>query len=240
MRNSPKWSARRRADEYERRVTAVGIGAESTAAESAEAGPATHTPESAAFIAESAAYAFRPPRKLYRVSEVADYLGLSRQTIHNYATAGLISEEGHSPGGQRLFDGSVFGDLALIQRLKATHRLQEIRRILAARRRTAAALLLQGAGAQPAEESPSRNLERSGELAALAHREPPVSAPEIPPANSPTSAGSGSVPENRGNDMGPDIAVRAPSAESPSRKGDSGPADPRHVKETPKDDQQRG
>ena len=33
----------------------------------------------------------RPP-KLYRIGEVVDYSGVSRQTIHNYATMGLIRE----------------------------------------------------------------------------------------------------------------------------------------------------
>ena len=72
-----------------------------------------------------------PPRKLYRVSEIADHLGITRQTLHNYATIGLIAEEDRTPGGQRLFDVSVFDRLFLIQRLKPLHRLSEIRRLLA-------------------------------------------------------------------------------------------------------------
>jgi DNA-binding transcriptional MerR regulator len=67
---------------------------------------------------------------LYRVSEIAEHVGLTRQTLHNYATIGLITEEAQTPGGQRLFDESVFSRLGLIQRLKPTHRLQEIRRLL--------------------------------------------------------------------------------------------------------------
>jgi DNA-binding transcriptional MerR regulator len=70
------------------------------------------------------------PRKLYRVSEIATHMGLTRQTLHNYATIGLITEERRTDGGQRLFDESVFERLALIQRLKRTHRLHEIRRML--------------------------------------------------------------------------------------------------------------
>jgi len=69
------------------------------------------------------------PRKLYRVSEIAHHLDITRQTVHNYATIGLITEEQRTPGGQRLFDESVFSRLAEIQRLKLTHRLNEIRRI---------------------------------------------------------------------------------------------------------------
>jgi len=75
--------------------------------------------------------ALRPPAKLYRASEVANYLGITRQTLHNYATIGLITEETRTPGGQRLFDEGVFARLAHIQRLKGTHRLHEIRRLLA-------------------------------------------------------------------------------------------------------------
>ena len=102
-----------RADEYLRRAMAA------TGAQGAFAG--------------EGAEALRPPRKLYRVSEIADHLGLTRQTIHNYATIGLIAEEGQTPGGQRLFGESVFADLALILRLKQTHRLHEIRRIMQSR-----------------------------------------------------------------------------------------------------------
>ena len=69
------------------------------------------------------------PPKLYRASEIAQHLDVTRQTVHNYATIGLITEERRTPGGQRLFDESVFPRLVQIQRLKRTHRLHEIRRI---------------------------------------------------------------------------------------------------------------
>lgn len=78
-----------------------------------------------------------PPRPLYRASEIAAYFGLSRQTIHNYTTMGLITEEDRTEGNHRLYDESVFSALARIQRLKATHRLQDIRRLLEADERTA-------------------------------------------------------------------------------------------------------
>ena len=79
-----------------------------------------------------------PPRPLFRASEIAAYFGLSRQTIHNYTTMGLITEEDRTEGNHRLYDESVFSALARIQRLKATHRLQDIRRMLEADERTAA------------------------------------------------------------------------------------------------------
>jgi hypothetical protein len=74
--------------------------------------------------------ALRLPAKRYRVSEIAAHLGLTRQTVHNYATIGLITEDTRTPGGQRLFDESVFPRLLAIQQLKRTHRLSEIRRLL--------------------------------------------------------------------------------------------------------------
>ena len=131
MQKAQAWAVRDRSDEYVRRVSTVA----------------------AADLGAAADFAFRPPRKLYRVSEVADCLGVSRQTIHNYATAGLIAEEGHTPGGQRLFGEAVFRDILLIQRLKTTHRLQEIRRILAGRRRFGGAV--QAAVQMPGTSGPA-------------------------------------------------------------------------------------
>ncbi len=74
--------------------------------------------------------AFSVPEKLYRASEVARHFNLTRQTVHNYATIGLITERDRTPGGQRLFDESVFRRLHQIQRMKGRHRLHEIRRLL--------------------------------------------------------------------------------------------------------------
>ncbi len=69
----------------------------------------------------------RPP-KLYRIGEVVDYSGVSRQTIHNYATMGLIRESRWTGGGHRLFDESVFERLDRISEMKAANKsLQDIR-----------------------------------------------------------------------------------------------------------------
>ena len=69
----------------------------------------------------------RPP-KLYRIGEVVDYSGVSRQTIHNYATMGLIRESRWTAGGHRLFDESVFERLDQIAEMKAASKsLQDIR-----------------------------------------------------------------------------------------------------------------
>ncbi len=57
-----------------------------------------------------------------------DYSGVSRQTIHNYATMGLIRESRWTHGGHRLFDESVFERLDCIAEMKAANKsLQEIR-----------------------------------------------------------------------------------------------------------------
>ena len=68
------------------------------------------------------------PPKLYRISEILEYSGVSRQTIHNYTTMGLITEARRTTGGHRLYDESVFGRLDLIEELKRRKRsLRDIR-----------------------------------------------------------------------------------------------------------------
>ena len=67
---------------------------------------------------------FRPhkrpiPPKLYRIGEVVVYSGMSRHTIHNYTTMGLLHESRWTEGGYRLYDESVFGRLDHIAELKA-------------------------------------------------------------------------------------------------------------------------
>ena len=72
------------------------------------------------------------PPKLYRMSEIVDYTGVSRQTIHNYTTMGLITERRRTPGGHRLYDESVFETLDLIEEMKRQNRsLKEVRTHLA-------------------------------------------------------------------------------------------------------------
>ena len=75
-----------------------------------------------------------PPPKLYRVGEIADHTGLSRQTIHNYTVLGLITEAARTPGNQRLYSDGVFRKLARLERMKETMTLEEIRKALAGRR----------------------------------------------------------------------------------------------------------
>ena len=77
----------------------------------------------------------RRPRKLYRIGEITRFTGLSRQSIHRYATLGLISEEERTESGHRLFGGKVFDLLHRIELLKRTKTLEEIARILRSRPR---------------------------------------------------------------------------------------------------------
>ncbi len=73
--------------------------------------------------------ASRPlPPKLYRIGEVVDYSGLSRQTIHNYTTMGLIRESRWTPGGHRLYDESTFERLNKIASFKADRKSLEFMR----------------------------------------------------------------------------------------------------------------
>ena len=72
-----------------------------------------------------------PPRKLYKIGEVIQYSGISRQTIHNYTMLGLITEEERTESGHRLYGEEVFERLSQIENLKKRKRtLKEIRRIL--------------------------------------------------------------------------------------------------------------
>jgi len=71
------------------------------------------------------------PEKLFRIGEVMEHSGLSRQTLHLYATIGLIREKARSRSGYRLFPPSVFATLDRVSRLKAKgFTLAQIREML--------------------------------------------------------------------------------------------------------------
>jgi len=73
----------------------------------------------------------RLPEKLYRIGEVIEHTGLSRQTLHFYATIGLIREKRRTPSGYRLFPPSVFRDLDRVRTLQRRGKsLRDIREIL--------------------------------------------------------------------------------------------------------------
>ena len=69
--------------------------------------------------------------KLYKIGEVMQYTGLSRQTIHNYTLAGLIQEARRTPSGHRLYDESAFDRLEQIKILQSkNYTLYQIKKIL--------------------------------------------------------------------------------------------------------------
>ncbi len=69
--------------------------------------------------------------KLYKIGEVMQYTGLSRQTIHNYTLAGLIQEARRTPSGHRLYDETVFDALEQIKILQSkNYTLLQIKKIL--------------------------------------------------------------------------------------------------------------
>ena len=99
---------------------------------SESAGSATEGPSSSGSDGGVSVH-FRPrkrpiPPKLYRIGEVVEYSGMSRQTIHNYTTMGLLHESRWTDGGHRLYDESVFGRLDQIAQLKAARKsIEDIR-----------------------------------------------------------------------------------------------------------------
>lgn len=73
----------------------------------------------------------RLPEKLYRIGEVIEHSGLSRQTLHFYATIGLIREKRRTLSGYRLFPPAVFADLGRIRAFqKKGYTLRQIREML--------------------------------------------------------------------------------------------------------------
>jgi len=69
--------------------------------------------------------------KLYKIGEVMQYTGLSRQTIHNYTLAGLIQEARRTISGHRLYDETVFDRLEQIKVLQSkNYTLMQIKKIL--------------------------------------------------------------------------------------------------------------
>ena len=68
--------------------------------------------------------------RLHRIGDVMRFSGVSRQTLHNYTTYGLIREEERTPAGYRLYGEDVFNRLRRIGELKPEHTLREIRDVL--------------------------------------------------------------------------------------------------------------
>lgn len=71
------------------------------------------------------------PRKLFKIGEVMQYTGLTRQTVHNYTMLGLIHPAETTASGHRLYDEQVFKIVEWIKMLKAHHQLLEVREMMA-------------------------------------------------------------------------------------------------------------
>ena len=70
------------------------------------------------------------PKKLYKIGELIERSGISRQTLHNYTMLGLIASARRTPSGHRLYDDDVFALLEKIKELRKTHTLLEIKDLL--------------------------------------------------------------------------------------------------------------
>ncbi|MGQ0612540.1 MAG: helix-turn-helix domain-containing protein [Planctomycetaceae bacterium] len=73
----------------------------------------------------------RLPEKLYRIGEVMEHSGLSRQTLHLYTTMGLIREKQRTLAGYRLYPPTVFAALERVRALQEKgYTLAQIREAL--------------------------------------------------------------------------------------------------------------
>jgi MerR family copper efflux transcriptional regulator len=72
----------------------------------------------------------KPVKKLFKIGEVAEYSGLSRQTVNYYTILGILREAGRTKAGHRLYDEAVFDDIEKLRELKTTKTLREIADIL--------------------------------------------------------------------------------------------------------------
>lgn len=69
--------------------------------------------------------------KLFKIGEVMEYSGLSRQVIHNYTQLELIYEAKRTPSGHRLYAEDTFKRLEKIKKLQSQGKtLLEIKKIL--------------------------------------------------------------------------------------------------------------
>ena len=66
---------------------------------------------------------------LYRIGDLAERAGVSRQVVSTYCMYGLLVEAARTPGGQRLFDESSVRRIRLIRELNSRYTLRDIREI---------------------------------------------------------------------------------------------------------------
>ena len=72
-----------------------------------------------------------PQQKLFRIGEVARQSGVAIETLRFYEKSGLLSPEGRTQSGYRLYDGNVLERLRFIKKAQSVgFRLDEIARII--------------------------------------------------------------------------------------------------------------
>jgi len=70
-------------------------------------------------------------KKLFKIGEVMEYSGLSRQVIHNYTQLELLYEARRTPSGHRLYGEEVFERIKKIKELRSKGKtLLEIKKII--------------------------------------------------------------------------------------------------------------
>jgi DNA-binding transcriptional MerR regulator len=73
--------------------------------------------------------------KYFKIGEVMEYSGLSRQTLHNYTLLDLIRESKRTASGHRLYSEEVFARIEKIKKLKRQGKtILEIKKLLNHRR----------------------------------------------------------------------------------------------------------
>lgn len=78
------------------------------------------------------------PLKLFKIGDVIEYGGVSRQTIHYYTTLGILPVARRTRSGHRLYPEEVFDLLDRVKELKKEKTLEEIRNLLQQERRRTA------------------------------------------------------------------------------------------------------
>jgi len=71
-------------------------------------------------------------RALFKIGDLIERSGISRQTLHNYTMLGLIEPVKRTASGHRVYDEAALVRLERIKELRATKTLLEIRDLLAA------------------------------------------------------------------------------------------------------------
>ena len=70
-------------------------------------------------------------KNYFKIGEVIERSGLSRQVIHNYTQLELINEAKRTPSGHRLYSEEVFERLKRVKKLQAEGKtLLEIKKTL--------------------------------------------------------------------------------------------------------------